>query len=150
MIVTRSDTLIALVREWQEARKPAQLEAPGVNIAETYRAAVMRMAAADEALAAYDLDGPAGGALAGQTAPAKSTGASPLDGIIWLGWASGVKSLYGGVGRIQHGVTCEKQPHDKPGGGYLHGDDDDRPYDVDGWAYCGRCHRVLEAPCSPS
>lgn len=126
MTVTRSDTLIALVREWQEARKPAWLEAPDVNLAEAYQAAVERMSAADEALAAFDLDRPAGGALAGQTAPAKSTG------------------------HVQHGVTCEKRQHDDPAGGYLHGDDDDRPYDVDGWAYCGRCHCVLEAPCSPS
>lgn len=71
--------LVALVREWQEARKPAQLPAPGEFLAETFRAAVRRMSAADEALAAYDLSGPAGGALVGQTAPAESTGTSLRD-----------------------------------------------------------------------
>lgn len=44
---------------------------------------------------------------------------------------------------LVHGVTCQKKPHDNPAGGYLHGDDDDTPYDVDGWSYCGRCHQVL-------
>jgi hypothetical protein len=43
-----------------------------------------------------------------------------------------------------HGKTCEKKPHDNPNGGYLHGEDDDTPYDVDGWPYCGRCHQVLD------
>lgn len=43
---------------------------------------------------------------------------------------------------IQHGVNCPKVEHDRRGG-YLHSDDDDRPYDVDGVSYCGRCHRVL-------
>lgn len=66
--------LVALVREWQEARKPATLSAPGEFLAETFQAAVRRMSAADEALAAYQLDGPAGGALVGQTAPTESTG----------------------------------------------------------------------------
>lgn len=42
-----------------------------------------------------------------------------------------------------HGRTCEKKPHDNPQGGYLHAEDDDTPYDVDGWKYCGRCHQVL-------
>jgi hypothetical protein len=46
------------------------------------------------------------------------------------------------AGDIVHGKTCEKKPHDK-WGGYLHGEDDDTPYDVDGWKYCGRCHQVL-------
>lgn len=36
--------------------------------------------------------------------------------------------------------TCRKAPHDNPDGGYLHGEDDDTPYDVDGALYCGRCH----------
>ena len=44
---------------------------------------------------------------------------------------------------IVHGRTCQKKPHDNPEGGYLHGEDDDTPYDVDGWKYCGRCHQVL-------
>ena len=48
--------LVALVREWQEARKPATLSAPGEFLAETFQAAVRRMSAADEALAAYRLD----------------------------------------------------------------------------------------------
>jgi hypothetical protein len=33
---------------------------------------------------------------------------------------------------------CRKVPH--IGEGYLHTEDDDRPYDVDGVLYCGRCH----------
>lgn len=35
--------------------------------------------------------------------------------------------------------TCEKAPH--VGSGYLHAEDDDLPYDVDGVRYCGRCHK---------
>lgn len=50
--------LTGLVREWQEARKPATLSAPGEFLAETFQAAVRRMSAADEALAGYRLDGP--------------------------------------------------------------------------------------------
>jgi hypothetical protein len=38
---------------------------------------------------------------------------------------------------------CQKAPH--TGTGYLHDADDDRPYDVDGVLYCGRCHRSLDA-----
>jgi hypothetical protein len=73
-VCTLCSELVALVREWQEARKPVGLNAPGVEVAETYQRAVARMAAADEALAAYDLNGPADGALAGQTEPTESTG----------------------------------------------------------------------------
>ena len=40
-----------------------------------------------------------------------------------------------------HGVNCEKAYHYGPG--YLHREDDDRPYDVDGALYCGRCHHAL-------
>ena len=39
---------------------------------------------------------------------------------------------------IIHGFTCEKAEH--VGSGYLHGEDDDSIYDVDGVTYCGRCH----------
>ena len=42
---------------------------------------------------------------------------------------------------ITHGVNCPKAPH--VGDGYLHGEDDDTPYDVDGVPYCGRCHHGL-------
>lgn len=72
--IARLRGLVALVREWQDARKPTTLAAPGEFIAETFQAAVRRMSAADEALAGYDLNGPAGGALVGQTAPTESTG----------------------------------------------------------------------------
>lgn len=48
--------LTGLVREWQDARKPATLSAPGEFLAETFQAAVRRMSAADEALAGYRLD----------------------------------------------------------------------------------------------
>jgi len=41
----------------------------------------------------------------------------------------------------QHGVTCKKAPHTR--GGYLHGENDDTPYNVDGCNYCGRCHIAL-------
>lgn len=47
---------------------------------------------------------------------------------------------------VVHGKTCEKRPHDAAHGGYLHSEDDDSPYDVDGVRYCGRCHRCLVAP----
>jgi hypothetical protein len=40
-----------------------------------------------------------------------------------------------------HGKDCKKAPH--VGGGYLHDASDDRPYDVDGVVYCGRCHEYL-------
>lgn len=64
-----------LVREWQIARRPSQLLAPGVDLVETYRHAVQRMAVVDEALARFNLDGPSGGVLVGQTAtPTESTG----------------------------------------------------------------------------
>ena len=43
--------------------------------------------------------------------------------------------------RVQHGVTCQKVDH--LGSGYLHGADDDRPYDVDNVVYCGRGHQAL-------
>ena len=44
---------------------------------------------------------------------------------------------------LRHGVNCRKVVHARDTG-YLHGADDDAPYDVDGVAYCGRCHRVIE------
>lgn len=44
---------------------------------------------------------------------------------------------------FKHGTTCEKRPH--TGTGYLHAEDEDTPYDVDGVAYCGRCHCVMPA-----
>lgn len=47
----------------------------------------------------------------------------------------------GDSGVINHGVNCEKKPHD--GSGYLHAEDDDGPYDVDGCTYCGRCHSAI-------
>ncbi len=39
---------------------------------------------------------------------------------------------------------CAKAYHDQRGG-YLHAADDDRPYDVDGVSYCGRCHGPAHA-----
>ncbi len=41
-----------------------------------------------------------------------------------------------------HGRTCKKAPH--IGAGHLHGANDDRPFDVDGLTYCGRCHEWLQ------
>jgi len=46
---------------------------------------------------------------------------------------------------VEHGRTCPKVAHSDPEGGYLHDDNDDSPYGVDGVDYCGRCHRVLRA-----
>lgn len=43
---------------------------------------------------------------------------------------------------ITHGVNCPKYAHSNVGG-YLHADDDDTPYSVDGVMYCGRCHHWL-------
>lgn len=52
-----------------------------------------------------------------------------------------------------HGKTCPKAPHlpdpripvarQGPNDGWLHAEDDDKPYDVDGLFYCGRCHEWL-------
>lgn len=39
----------------------------------------------------------------------------------------------------KHHRTCLKVPH--TGTGYMHAEDD--PYDVDGVAYCGRCHELI-------
>lgn len=44
------------------------------------------------------------------------------------------------VAHSRHGVNCPKVKHLDQRSGYLHGPDDDRPYDVDGVIYCGRCH----------
>ena len=41
----------------------------------------------------------------------------------------------------QHGIDCRKAKH--RGDGYLHSEDDDRPYEVDGVAYCGKCHYAM-------
>ena len=43
---------------------------------------------------------------------------------------------------VAHGIDCPKAKHG-PEGGYLHGEDDDTPYDVDGCTYCGRCHVAI-------
>lgn len=42
-----------------------------------------------------------------------------------------------------HGKTCSKADYDGAGG-YLHLESDDGRYDVDGVAYCGRCHRAID------
>jgi hypothetical protein len=42
-----------------------------------------------------------------------------------------------------HGVDCPKVLHAPGKSGYLHGASDDRPYDVDGVWYCGRCHTSI-------
>ena len=44
---------------------------------------------------------------------------------------------------IVHGFNCEKKPHVRTG--YLHGENDDTPYTVDGLKYCGRCHTAIFA-----
>ena len=42
--------------------------------------------------------------------------------------------------------TCEKVRH--IGDGYLHSEDEDGPYDIDGVHYCGRCHLAMD--CHPA
>lgn len=46
---------------------------------------------------------------------------------------------------LRHGVSCVKRYHvsSAAGYGYMHADDDDGPYDVDGVKYCGRCHEFI-------
>lgn len=44
--------------------------------------------------------------------------------------------------------NCPKVQH--TGTGYLHGPNDDTPYDVDGVQYCGRCHMALSGCLSRS
>ena len=44
---------------------------------------------------------------------------------------------------VIHGHSCKKEPHTFKRG-YLHAEDDDTPYDVDGIKYCGRCHTFLD------
>ena len=44
--------------------------------------------------------------------------------------------------KIYHGVKCPKVNHTATG--YLHAEDDDTPYKVDGVFYCGRCHMFLD------
>jgi len=39
-------------------------------------------------------------------------------------------------------TNCAKIAHTETQG-YLHAEDDDGPYNVDGCLYCGRCHRAL-------
>ena len=43
--------------------------------------------------------------------------------------------------RVKHGVTCFKVDHVKTG--YLHAENDDTTYTVDGCVYCGRCHAAV-------
>lgn len=51
---------------------------------------------------------------------------------------------------IVHGKNCPKTPHDpRRVGGYLHGEEYDGPYDVDGVNYCGRCHYAMDVPPAP-
>lgn len=50
-----------------------------------------------------------------------------------------IKNSYGE--KIIHGVNCQKVIH--IGNGHLHSGDDNKPYDVDGCSYCGRCHHAL-------
>lgn len=47
----------------------------------------------------------------------------------------------GKVGR----KVCQKIPH-SAGGGYMHDEEHDGPYDVDGVLYCGRCHSWYNNP----
>lgn len=42
---------------------------------------------------------------------------------------------------IIHGFDCEKHSHET--GHHEHDENDDKPYNVDGCWYCGRCHHCL-------
>lgn len=42
---------------------------------------------------------------------------------------------------VIHGENCPKVLHTKDG--YMHDEQDDSPYSVDGQLYCGRCHHGL-------
>ncbi len=44
---------------------------------------------------------------------------------------------------VMHGHNCQKVEHIFKIG-YMHSEDDDTPYDVDGVTYCGRCHTFLD------
>jgi hypothetical protein len=46
-------------------------------------------------------------------------------------------------GSPRHGIDCTKVAHNVEG--LLHAEDDDKPYDVDGVMYCGRCHQWIRA-----
>jgi hypothetical protein len=50
---------------------------------------------------------------------------------------------------LRHGIDCGKVVHlaNRP---YDHGGDDDKPFDIDGVEYCGRCHRWINEPIMPS
>lgn len=48
----------------------------------------------------------------------------------------------------KHGAHCPKVVH--IGKGYLHGENNDGPYDVDGVDYCGRCHARMGIRLSPA
>lgn len=48
-------------------------------------------------------------------------------------------------GALEHGVNCNKVVHVQGRAGYLHAENDDTPYDVDGVMYCGRCHYFMDA-----
>ena len=45
--------------------------------------------------------------------------------------------------RDGHGRTCKKVWHKSQSPTYKHESGDDGPYDVDGVAYCGRCHESI-------
>lgn len=59
-------------------------------------------------------------------------------------WPNLLARLDRAIGHVRHGIDCYKFAH--VGDGYLHGPDDDGPYDVDGVPYCGRCHLYLDGP----
>ena len=61
----------------------------------------------------------------------------------WKALGKPVTSEVTGPQEPVHGETCIKALH--VGSGYLHGEDDDKPYDVDHVKYCGRCHSALPA-----
>lgn len=51
--------------------------------------------------------------------------------------------------RVQHGITCKKQPH-TVGSHYQHDENDDGVFQYDGrLPYCGRCHDPIRLQVTP-
>lgn len=71
----------------------------------------------------------------------------------WLGKCAGELEAALAVAPAPEGRrqdSCRKVTHNARQGGYLHAADDDGPYDVDGVAYCGRCHGLHPLPRGPA
>lgn len=74
-------------------------------------------------------------------------GAYPTIRVNGTDWSEGLAKIAAALApaKVKHGKDCPKKEHIREG--YLHDADDDRPYDVDGVLYCGRCHYAMD--CEP-